>query len=79
MSCEICGRNSCTRSFHSLEAQERFDELKNNPIAGEKMTNAEAEQEFQYILDNNNIHKYEEDDLDIFIEDYGIEIIDQDK
>lgn len=26
MPCEICKRNSCTRSFHSLEAQERFDE-----------------------------------------------------
>ncbi len=25
MSCEICGRGSCTRSFHSLEAQEEFD------------------------------------------------------
>ena len=27
MSCEICGRSSCTRSFHSLEAQELFDEM----------------------------------------------------
>ena len=26
MACQICGRNSCTRSFHSLEDQERFDE-----------------------------------------------------
>lgn len=26
MSCEICGRSSCTRSFHSIEAQERHDE-----------------------------------------------------
>lgn len=26
MSCEICGRGSCTRSFHSIEAQEEFDE-----------------------------------------------------
>lgn len=25
MSCEICGRSSCIRSFHSLEQQERFD------------------------------------------------------
>lgn len=25
MSCEICGRNSCTRSFHSLREQEAFD------------------------------------------------------
>ena len=25
MSCEICGRSACTRSFHSLEEQENFD------------------------------------------------------
>jgi hypothetical protein len=25
MSCEICGRNNCTRSFHSLEEQEEYD------------------------------------------------------
>lgn len=25
MSCEICGRGACTRSFHSLEDQDRFD------------------------------------------------------
>lgn len=25
MSCSICRRGSCTRSFHSIEEQERFD------------------------------------------------------
>ena len=25
MGCEICGRGSCTRSFHSIEEQESFD------------------------------------------------------
>ena len=25
MACEICGRSSCTRSFHSLQDQEDFD------------------------------------------------------
>jgi TolA-binding protein len=25
MSCKICGRGSCTTSFHSLEEQEFFD------------------------------------------------------
>ena len=27
MACEICGRNSCTRSFHSLDEQETFDNI----------------------------------------------------
>ncbi len=26
MSCEICKKGACTRSFHSLEVQEDFDE-----------------------------------------------------
>lgn len=27
MGCEICGRGSCTRVFHSLEEQEEFDRV----------------------------------------------------
>jgi hypothetical protein len=27
MSCEICGRGNCTRSFHSLESQREFDSV----------------------------------------------------
>lgn len=27
MSCEICGRNNCTRSFHSFEDQDNFDNI----------------------------------------------------
>lgn len=27
MSCAICGRSSCTRSFHALEEQEQYDRI----------------------------------------------------
>lgn len=27
MACEICGRYSCTKSFHSLEEQNNFDDM----------------------------------------------------
>ena len=30
MSCEICGRSSCCRTFHSLEEQENFDNIADN-------------------------------------------------
>jgi hypothetical protein len=30
MACEICGRNSCTRSFHALDEQKAFDEVADN-------------------------------------------------
>lgn len=31
MSCEICGRSACIRSFHSLESQALFDERQSMP------------------------------------------------
>lgn len=27
MACDICGRGSCTESFHSLEEQERYEKV----------------------------------------------------
>lgn len=27
MGCEICGRNNCTKSFHSLDEQDEFDKI----------------------------------------------------
>lgn len=30
MACEICGKNSCTRSFHTIEVQNEFDEIADN-------------------------------------------------
>ena len=30
MACEICGRNSCTKSFHSIEEQVQFDDIADN-------------------------------------------------
>lgn len=27
MSCDICGRSSCTESFHSLEEQKRYEKV----------------------------------------------------
>lgn len=27
MSCDICGRGSCTESFHSMEEQERYEKV----------------------------------------------------
>ena len=30
MSCEICGRHSCCKSYHSLEEQSNFDNIADN-------------------------------------------------
>lgn len=39
MACEICGRASCTRSFHSLEEQEEFDKVNQTDRIKDKMRN----------------------------------------
>ena len=44
MSCEICVKNSCCRSFHSLAAQESFDsQPKDLNAANERIAELEAE------------------------------------
>ena len=75
MSCEICGRNSCTRSFHSLEMQERFDRIKNNPNYGRAMLYSEAKQQFEYMIENELLYIYNIEELEDWIEDYYITII----
>ena len=42
MSCRICGRNSCTESFHSLEEQDQYEEkdgrlVRKNPNETEEL------------------------------------------
>jgi hypothetical protein len=32
MPCEICGRSGCIKSFHSIEEQEIFDNIKDKVI-----------------------------------------------
>ena len=42
MTCEICGRSACTRSFHSLKAQEDFDKRSDAQIEHTKETDFET-------------------------------------
>lgn len=44
MACEICGRTSCTRSFHSLEEQEEFDTKTGRYSANKDTEQADAEE-----------------------------------
>jgi hypothetical protein len=39
MSCEICGRGACTRSFHSLEEQDEFDRVNKTDEIKERLKN----------------------------------------
>ena len=35
MSCEICKRGACTRSFHSIKEQDEYDAYQDSKIDGE--------------------------------------------
>jgi hypothetical protein len=70
MSCEICGRSNCVKSFHSLEEQDGFDEIADkvkerakrvisNKI--NKLNGHEFDQEF-YVKLNDVIDMIEEFD-----------------
>jgi hypothetical protein len=69
MSCEICGKNACTRSFHSLEDQSDFDEkvdlvkegIKNNLLSGLKGLSD--------YWDGDDIHCVSFSDVETLIED----------
>ena len=39
MGCEICRREACTRSFHSLEEQEEFDRVNKTDEIKERLRN----------------------------------------
>ncbi len=49
MACEICGRGNCTRSFHSLEEQERHDTRKEYEARGECFDCSEHEEEIERL------------------------------
>lgn len=57
MSCEICGKSSCTRSFHSLESQEEFDDV------ADKVKDRMRE----YLLRQVNRLEYIESDDEIYV------------
>lgn len=40
MGCEICGRGACTRSFHSLEEQNEFDQVNKTDEIKENLRNS---------------------------------------
>jgi len=70
MGCEICGRGSCTKSFHSIEEQNNF-----NDIADDIKNRAK-----EIIKQRMNRLSYEEIEDEIYvklsdvidtIEDYG--------
>ncbi len=48
MACEICGRSSCTRSFHSWQDQEDFDNK-----TGKYAENDHDDGEYEATVDYN--------------------------
>jgi len=52
MACEICGRSSCTRCFHSLSEQEEFD-TKTGRYAPEEDAPLEDKEETETTYNSN--------------------------
>jgi len=44
MACEICNRNNCSRSFHSIAEQEEYEEVHEHCIAKIERLEAKIEE-----------------------------------
>jgi len=71
MACEICGRNNCTRSFHSIEDQSDFDEkvdvvkesIKSKLLSGLKGLKDYYDEEDTYCVSFSDVESLIEDVL----------------
>ena len=45
MACRICGRSSCTESFHSLEEQDKYEEKDGKLVLKEEHTEPEESEQ----------------------------------
>lgn len=69
MACEICGRNSCTRSFHSLENQSEYDEQVDKVKGGLKDKLLSGLKRLQDYYDEEDVHCASVSDVESLIED----------
>jgi hypothetical protein len=59
MACEICGRCSCTRCFHSLEEQDEFDNKtgRYSPNLKFKIHFARCDYEDAFIIEGSSVEE----------------------
>lgn len=69
MSCEICGRNSCISSFHSIEEQQNFDNVADKIKDRTKQSLSNKMNRLDYEIINDIVY-IKLDDVIETIEDY---------
>lgn len=65
MGCEICGRGSCTRSFHSLEEQSSFDDVADSVKENIKSSLERQANRLSYEEVDGNVYVKLEDVIDL--------------
>lgn len=75
MSCKICGRSSCTESFHSIKEQEEFDKYKNEVYRYNTRDLIELLKEVDLLRGENEILKEVVSDYKYLVEDFKGQIL----
>lgn len=71
MGCEICGRSSCTKSFHSLEEQDNFDNVADEIKERAKRIISNKVNSLTGNYDENDVYWVRLDEVISVIEDYS--------
>ena len=69
MACEICGKTSCTRSFHSLADQEEYDNQVDNVKEGIKNNLLRGLRKLTDYYAKNDVHCVSVSEVESLIED----------
>ena len=71
MACEICGRGACTRSFHSLEEQNNFDNVADEIKERAKRVISNKVNRLTGNYDENDVYWVRLDEVISAIDDYS--------
>ena len=71
MGCEICGRSSCTKSFHSLDEQDNFDNVADEIKERAKRIISNKVNHLTGNYDENDVYWVRLDEVISAIEDYS--------
>ena len=71
MGCEICGRSSCTRSFHSLREQSEFDNNADEIKERAKRVILTRLDRIKGVYDEDDVYWVKIDDVISVVENYS--------
>lgn len=70
MSCEICGRGNCTRSFHSFESQDEVDNIADDIKERMRSSLLYSIRRIKDVIESDGVDYVNFDEVENVIENY---------